>query len=256
MPSYRSPSLRKMENGYSQRSSSGFSAGRIIGDPFALATISIGLVSECAVRPFNVLGGNANEADSLPGSSPSSALYYQPFMVTSQTSHGGLSCTCYFASSASLSPLPLTPSGLTMSQYVEVSHPADAPAYSPQITSFLAAGMVFTTSSVNSLVYSPVPAFEAAAAGYILLSMIAVCLTPRIHDFQCLRPNSDRLDLLLRIAAASSPPHIRRLVCVAQRAPGLSQLPPDVEQLRNPSRDFGRRQPGPANVHFRAAERL
>lgn len=46
-----------------------------------------------------------------------------------------------------------------------------------QITSFLAAGLVFTTSSVNSLVYSPVPAFEAAAAGYILLSMIAVSCT-------------------------------------------------------------------------------
>lgn len=39
---------------------------------------------------------------------------------------------------------------------------------------FLAAGLVFTTSSVNSLVYSPVAPFEAAAAGYILLSMIAV----------------------------------------------------------------------------------
>jgi SHO1 osmosensor len=39
---------------------------------------------------------------------------------------------------------------------------------------FLSAGLVFTTSSVNSLVYSPVAPFEAAAAGYILLSMIAV----------------------------------------------------------------------------------
>jgi SHO1 osmosensor len=48
MPSYGSastPSLRKMENGqgYGQRST--FSIGRIIGDPFALATISIGMVS-------------------------------------------------------------------------------------------------------------------------------------------------------------------------------------------------------------------
>jgi hypothetical protein len=35
-----------MENGYGHggRSSSSFSAGRIIGDPFALATISIGMV--------------------------------------------------------------------------------------------------------------------------------------------------------------------------------------------------------------------
>jgi SHO1 osmosensor len=41
-----SPSLRKMESGYghNQRGAS-FSVGRIIGDPFALATISIGIVS-------------------------------------------------------------------------------------------------------------------------------------------------------------------------------------------------------------------
>jgi SHO1 osmosensor len=47
-----------------------------------------------------------------------------------------------------------------------------------QIVGFLAAGLVFTTSSVNSLVYSPVAPFEAAAAGYILLSMIAVSFPP------------------------------------------------------------------------------
>ena len=48
MPAYgslSSPSLRKMENGYGQRQRASFSFGRIIGDPFALATISIGFVS-------------------------------------------------------------------------------------------------------------------------------------------------------------------------------------------------------------------
>ena len=51
MPSYGStgsPSL-KMEsgygNGYSSQRASSFSVGRIIGDPFALATVSIGIVS-------------------------------------------------------------------------------------------------------------------------------------------------------------------------------------------------------------------
>lgn len=39
---------------------------------------------------------------------------------------------------------------------------------------FLGAGLVFTTSSVNSLVYSADGAKEAAAAGFILLSMVAV----------------------------------------------------------------------------------
>jgi SHO1 osmosensor len=49
-----SPSL-KMESGYgngynSQRAAS-FSVGRIIGDPFALATISIGIVSIAYQHP-------------------------------------------------------------------------------------------------------------------------------------------------------------------------------------------------------------
>jgi SHO1 osmosensor len=42
----------------------------------------------------------------------------------------------------------------------------------------LAAGLVFQTSSVNSLVYSSDGAKEAAAAGFILLSMVAVSLVP------------------------------------------------------------------------------
>jgi SHO1 osmosensor len=43
-----------------------------------------------------------------------------------------------------------------------------------QVTAYLAAGLVFTTSAVNSLVYSSDAAKEAAAAGFILLSMVAV----------------------------------------------------------------------------------
>lgn len=52
--------------------------------------------------------------------------------------------------------------------------------YHVAIVGFLAAGLVLTTSSVNSLVYSPEGAKEAAAAGHILLSMVAVSsLLPR-----------------------------------------------------------------------------
>ena len=39
---------------------------------------------------------------------------------------------------------------------------------------YLAAGLVFTTSSVNSLVYSNSGSKEAAAAGFILQSMVAI----------------------------------------------------------------------------------
>ena len=54
MPSYGSqstPSLRKMENGHTYGQRSTFSVGRIIGDPFALATISIAIVSAPSRSP-------------------------------------------------------------------------------------------------------------------------------------------------------------------------------------------------------------
>lgn len=49
-----------------------------------------------------------------------------------------------------------------------------------QIVGFTAAGIVLSSSAVNALVYSPVAANEAAAAGFILLSMIAVRRCPPI----------------------------------------------------------------------------
>ena len=44
----------------------------------------------------------------------------------------------------------------------------------PQIVGFLATGLVYTSSIVNALVYDSDGAMEAAAAGFILLSMVAV----------------------------------------------------------------------------------
>lgn len=44
------------------------------------------------------------------------------------------------------------------------------------MTGYLSGGMVLVTSSVNSLVYSKSGAREAAAAGFILLSMVVVCV--------------------------------------------------------------------------------
>ena len=44
-----------------------------------------------------------------------------------------------------------------------------------QIVGFLAAGLTYSTAVINSLVYDPEGAKEAAAAGFILLSMVTVC---------------------------------------------------------------------------------
>jgi len=46
--------------------------------------------------------------------------------------------------------------------------------YHVAVVGYLACGLVLTTSSVNGLVYSTNGAKEAAAAGFILLSMVTV----------------------------------------------------------------------------------
>lgn len=74
MPAYGSlgsPSLRKMENGHGYGQRATFSIGRIIGDPFALATISIGVVSTRCLR--GLADCPANLVSSSRGSSLSSA---------------------------------------------------------------------------------------------------------------------------------------------------------------------------------------
>jgi SHO1 osmosensor len=55
--------------------------------------------------------------------------------------------------------------------------------YHVAIVGYLACGLVLTTSSVNGLVYSNNGAKEAAAAGFILLSMVTVCYTSMHSSF-------------------------------------------------------------------------
>lgn len=50
--------------------------------------------------------------------------------------------------------------------------------YRMALVGLFSAGLVFTTSSVNSLIYYSDAAKEAAAAGFILLSMVSVCSFP------------------------------------------------------------------------------
>lgn len=140
MPSYGSlgsPSVGKMESGYGHNGRSSFSVGRIIGDPFALATISIGFLAWIIAFVSSIISA-------IRGGFPNFAWWTLVFMLFSIV-------------------------GVT----VTVASDAER-TYHVAIVGFLAAGLVFTTSSVNSLVYSSVAAFEAAAAGFILLSMISI----------------------------------------------------------------------------------
>lgn len=64
--------------------------------------------------------------------------------------------------------------------------------YHVAVVGYLACGLVLTTSSVNSLVYSANGAKEAASAGFILLSMVTVRAQvasrrqPRLLSLSCL----------------------------------------------------------------------
>lgn len=79
--------------------------------------------------------------------------------------------------------------------------------YHVALTSFLGAGLVFTTSSVNSLIYYPDAAKEAAAAGFILLSIDSVrsLLMSMCVTVANVLP-TDRMDVLLRLSAPSKSP--------------------------------------------------
>ncbi|KAF2758335.1 high osmolarity signaling protein sho1 [Pseudovirgaria hyperparasitica] len=142
MPSYGSVgshnSLRKMEAGYGSPSGRrSFSIGRIIGDPFSLATVSIAMLAWLIALVSSIIG--AIQAD-YPN--------YQWWAVVYQ----------FFCISGVF--------------FVEATDTAFT--YHVAIVGSLGAALVMTTASVNSLVYNPNGAIEAAAAGFILLSMVNI----------------------------------------------------------------------------------
>ncbi|KAJ4351931.1 Transmembrane osmosensor [Didymosphaeria variabile] len=139
--SYGSPSLNKMENGYGHGGRTSFSLGRIFGDPFALATISIGSLAWIIAFVSSIL--SAVRPDPKERVPPFAwwTLVYMLFSIVG----------------------------------VAVTVASDSErTYHVAIVGFTAAGIVLSSSAVNALVYSPVAANEAAAAGFILLSMIAI----------------------------------------------------------------------------------
>lgn len=86
--------------------------------------------------------------------------------------------------------------------------------YNVAIVGYLACGLVLTTSSVNALVYSTNGAREAAAAGFILLSMVTVssddgfCFCRAATDCT----PTDRLDLLLRLCPVGRSARLPRFI--------------------------------------------
>jgi SHO1 osmosensor len=146
------------------------SIGNIIGDPFALATISIAAVSLAIPLITSRTAGHMHHwwFEQCANFSPQLAWIISFF-------------ACIFAQIQTKTQFP-TYSWWAVVYYffviagVFVVVASDAiQTYHVAITGYLAAGLVLSTSSVNALVYSPNGAKEAAAAGFILLSMVTVC---------------------------------------------------------------------------------
>lgn len=121
--------------------------------------------------------------------------------------------------------------------------------YHVALTGLLSAGLVFTTSSVNSLIYYSDAAKEAAAAGFILLSMVSVCVPMIFSKLRTTDKSPDRMDILLRLATHSlAPPHAR-LFRPAQRRRSLAKQPLH-EPAPPPTRHDPLQQPPAANVQL------
>ncbi|KAH7063217.1 high osmolarity signaling protein sho1 [Macrophomina phaseolina] len=134
MPSLESPnSLKKMNYGARNR----FSLDNILGDPFALSTVSISILAWIIAFVGSIIGA-------LHGDFPNYTWW----------------ALVYFFC-------------CIIGVVIVVGSQAED-TYHVAVSSYLAAGLVFTSSAVNATVYQNDSAKEAAAAGYILLSMVAI----------------------------------------------------------------------------------
>ena len=116
--------------------------------------------------------------------------------------------------------------------------------YHVAVVGYLGCGLVLSTSAINGMIYTSIGAREAAAAGFILLAMVTVCL---FRSNVLLATNKlDRLDLLLWLCPVGRAPGLHRLVRSVQ---GIDVgQPPDHERLRPPPRDIYLRA-APTNVY-------
>ncbi|TLD22155.1 hypothetical protein PspLS_08265 [Pyricularia sp. CBS 133598] len=144
MPSYgslHSPSLRKMEHSRGQYGGGrkGMSLGNVIGDPFALATISIAGLAWLIAFIASIVA-QIQTTQGFPTYTWWTVVFYF-FLIPG-----------VFV--------------VVASDTIQTYHVA--------LVGYMACGLVLTTSSVNGLVYSTNGAKEAAAAGFILLSMVTI----------------------------------------------------------------------------------
>jgi len=120
---------------YNQRAR--FDMSRIIGDPFALATISVAILAWLISFVSSIISD-------AKGPFPNFAWWALVYMFL-----------------------------CIIGVIVTVAFEADD-IYNIAIVGYLSAGTVFTASAVNSLIYADSAAKEASAAGFILLSIVSI----------------------------------------------------------------------------------
>lgn len=128
-----------MQYGTGTTGRKGMSTGNIFGDPFALATTSIATLA-WIISFFASIFAQIQTKNLFPTYSWWAVVYYF-FLI--------------------IGVLVVIASDTTQTYHVAV-------------VGYLACGLVLTTSSVNGLVYSDNVAKQAAAAGFILLSMVTI----------------------------------------------------------------------------------
>ena len=162
MPSYgslQSPSLRKMENSRAQYGRKGLNMGNVVGDPFALATISISAVSSPEMTKLPAVSLVANSFQLAWIISFFASIFAQIQTHDGFPTYSWWTVVFYFF--------------LIIGVFVVVACDA-IQTYHVALVGYLACGLVLSTSSVNNLVYSNNGAKDAAGAGFILLSMVTV----------------------------------------------------------------------------------
>ncbi|CEJ90793.1 hypothetical protein VHEMI06551 [[Torrubiella] hemipterigena] len=149
-----SPSLGKMEHSRPYGRRGGIQMGNVLGDPFALATISIAmlafLISFISVILAQIDNNNRKAAWTNTQTGPFPDEFNR---------------FCWWAVFYTLF-LNITVFIVIASDAVQTYHVA--------VSSYAAAGMVLVSSSVNTLIYSSVGSRQAAAAGMLLLAIIDI----------------------------------------------------------------------------------
>ncbi|KAI3318873.1 hypothetical protein HD806DRAFT_539899 [Xylariaceae sp. AK1471] len=133
--------MEQSRGGYGRKR---MSMGNLIGDPFALATVSIAALSWVISFIGSIIGQIHSDPKDITRAFPTFVWWALVFMVF------------------------LIPGvvAVVASNSIQTYHVA--------LVGYMGAGLVLTSSSVNSLIYTGEGSRQAAAAGFILLSMVNI----------------------------------------------------------------------------------